>query len=196
MLPLSCAQPNVLSSPFTAGLCKMLYIFFSSLRAVISAFCFVFFYKGAKLKPHVWITWELRKTPDAQGKYLIFWRTWSKKGHGDGTISSKVPSDATVKNHIWWFGFTTRCSYLFVSPHSRLSAWRMWKTFYFLCITDSGYEKCSNTLKIFLNYESMIYRRLGKYKTRLHIVVLYITIFLSRYRFLVGVSLSNSQKLI
>lgn len=29
---LSTAQPNVLSSPFTAGLCKMLYIFFSSLR--------------------------------------------------------------------------------------------------------------------------------------------------------------------
>ena len=40
--------------------------------------------------------------------------------------------------------------------------------------------------------------RLGKYRTRLHIVSLCITIifWLDKLRFLVGVSISNSQKLI
>ena len=42
-----------------------------------------------------------------------------------------------------------------------------------------------------------IYERLGKYRIRLHIMPLYITItFLSRLTFLVGVRISNSQKLI
>ena len=42
-----------------------------------------------------------------------------------------------------------------------------------------------------------IYRRLGKYRTKLHIVPLYQLLFqVDKLRFLVGVSISNSQKLI
>ena len=50
-----------------------------------------------------------------------------------------------------------------------------------------------------MNYESVRIhlQRPGKYKTKLRIVSLYITIiFVSRWRFLVGISISNPQKLI
>ena len=43
-----------------------------------------------------------------------------------------------------------------------------------------------------------IYKRLGKYRTSYNILPLYITIifYVDKLRFLVGVSISNSQKLI
>ena len=44
-----------------------------------------------------------------------------------------------------------------------------------------------------------MYGRLGKYRTKLHIVLVYITTSffrVHRLKFLVGVSISNSQKLI